>query len=84
MPVARQLAQLGAEVLACDPHVDAGLLPDGVTTVDLDTVVAHLRGRGLATYKLPQQLEVFAQLPTTASGKIQKHEILRQLEERTT
>ncbi|MCB0997568.1 MAG: AMP-binding protein [Acidimicrobiales bacterium] len=69
--------RLGERTCAC-------IVPRGDATVDLDTVVAHLRGRGLATYKLPQQLEVFAQLPTTASGKIQKHEILRQLEERTT
>ena len=49
-------------------------------TLDLDTtVVARLRAAGLATYKLPQRLEVLDALPTTASGKIQKHEIVRQL-----
>jgi cyclohexanecarboxylate-CoA ligase len=52
------------------------------TTLDLDTVVARLRAAGVATYKLPQRLEVLTELPTTASGKIQKHEILRRLEER--
>jgi acyl-CoA synthetase (AMP-forming)/AMP-acid ligase II len=50
-------------------------------TLDLDTVVGRLRAAGIATYKLPQRLEVLADLPTTASGKIQKHEILRRLEE---
>jgi non-ribosomal peptide synthetase component E (peptide arylation enzyme) len=43
--------------------------------------VARLRAAGVATYKLPQRLEVLTELPTTASGKIQKHEILRRLEE---
>ncbi len=52
------------------------------TTLDLETVVARLRAAGVATYKLPQRLEVLTELPTTASGKIQKHEILRRLEER--
>ena len=52
------------------------------TALDLETVVARLRAAGVATYKLPQRLEVLTELPTTASGKIQKHEILRRLEER--
>lgn len=62
----------------------AVVVPSAGATVELGSVVAHLRQRGLATYKLPQQLELFEVLPTTASGKIQKHEILRQLEDRTT
>ncbi|WP_460756628.1 AMP-binding protein [Nocardiopsis oceani] len=39
----------------------------------LDDVVAHLRGRGVATQKLPERLEVVPELPMTATGKIQKH-----------
>jgi non-ribosomal peptide synthetase component E (peptide arylation enzyme) len=49
-------------------------------TLDLDTTVTRLRAAGLATYKLPERLEVLDALPTTASGKVQKHEILRQLD----
>jgi acyl-CoA synthetase (AMP-forming)/AMP-acid ligase II len=49
--------------------------------IDFDTTVARLRGRGLATYKLPERLVLFDNLPTTASGKVQKHEIVRQLVE---
>jgi non-ribosomal peptide synthetase component E (peptide arylation enzyme) len=41
--------------------------------------VARLRASGLATYKLPERLEILDALPTTASGKVQKHEIIRQL-----
>ncbi len=52
------------------------------TALDLETVVTRLRAAGVAAYKLPQRLEVLTELPTTASGKIQKHEILRRLEER--
>jgi len=48
----------------------------------LAVVVDRLRDAGLATYKLPQRLELLGELPTTASGKIQKHEILRHLQER--
>jgi non-ribosomal peptide synthetase component E (peptide arylation enzyme) len=57
------------------------VLDDGAT-LTLETVVERLRAEGVATYKLPQRLETLPELPTTASGKIQKHEILRRLEER--
>jgi cyclohexanecarboxylate-CoA ligase len=40
-------------------------------------VVTRLRATGLATYKLPERLEVVDALPTTASGKVQKHELVR-------
>ncbi len=48
-------------------------------TLDLDTTVERLRASGLAAYKLPERLIVLDALPTTASGKVQKHEIVRQL-----
>jgi len=44
--------------------------------LDFDTMVSRLRAEGLATFKLPQRLEVLGSLPTTPSGKIQKHEIV--------
>ena len=47
--------------------------------LDFATMVERLRTAGLATYKLPERLEVLASLPTTASGKVQKHEIVRRL-----
>jgi acyl-CoA synthetase (AMP-forming)/AMP-acid ligase II len=67
--------RLGEIVCACV------VLDDGAS-LTLETVVERLRADGVATYKLPQRLEVLPELPTTASGKIQKHEILRRLEER--
>jgi acyl-CoA synthetase (AMP-forming)/AMP-acid ligase II len=47
--------------------------------LDLEETVARLRATGLAAYKLPERLEVLDALPTTASGKVQKHEIVRRL-----
>ena len=64
--------RLGETMCAC-----VVLEPD--TDLDLETTTSRLRAAGLATYKLPQRLEVLATLPTTASGKIQKHEIVRTL-----
>ena len=40
-------------------------------------MVGRLRAAGLATYKLPRAAGLLDALPTTASGKMQKHEILR-------
>ena len=35
-PIARRLVELGATVMAADPHVDDRFVPDGVQRVDLD------------------------------------------------
>ena len=48
-------------------------------TLTFETLVARLRDAGLAAYKLPESLAVLDALPTTASGKVQKHEIVRVL-----
>jgi acyl-CoA synthetase (AMP-forming)/AMP-acid ligase II len=48
-------------------------------TLDLDTVVARFEAAGVATYKWPQRLELLAELPATASGKIKKHVIVAAL-----
>jgi acyl-CoA synthetase (AMP-forming)/AMP-acid ligase II len=50
--------------------------------LDLATVVDRLRAEGLASYKLPEELVGVETLPTTASGKVQKHELIRLLAER--
>ena len=67
-------SRLGERMCACV------VLAPGAS-MDLDTAVQRLRRAGLATYKLPERLEVLDRLPTTASGKVQKHEILRMLEQ---
>ena len=67
--------RLGEIVCAC-------VVAEPGAALDLASLVDRLRSAGVATYKLPQRLEFFDALPTTASGKIQKHEILRLLEER--
>lgn len=48
-------------------------------TLEFSVMVDRLKGMGLATYKLPERLEILDVLPATASGKIQKHEIVRTL-----
>lgn len=41
----------------------------------LDEVTGHLSGKGLATYKLPEELVVVDRLPTTVTGKIARHRL---------
>jgi acyl-coenzyme A synthetase/AMP-(fatty) acid ligase len=64
--------RLGERVCACV------VLAPG-TDLDFETMVGRLRAIGLATYKLPEQLEVLDALPVTASGKVQKFEIVHRL-----
>jgi acyl-coenzyme A synthetase/AMP-(fatty) acid ligase len=64
--------RLGERVCACV------VLAPG-TELAFDVMVERLRGIGLATYKLPQRLAVLEALPITASGKIQKFEIVNRL-----
>ena len=64
--------RLGERMCACV------VLRSGAS-LDFETMVDRLKATGLATYKLPERLEFLDTLPSTASGKIQKHEIVRQL-----
>ncbi|GAA3289196.1 hypothetical protein GCM10020295_00510 [Streptomyces cinereospinus] len=45
-------------------------LREGATGLTLSEVTAHLSAKGLATYKLPEQLVIVDALPTTVTGKI--------------
>jgi acyl-CoA synthetase (AMP-forming)/AMP-acid ligase II len=44
----------------------------------LETITAFL-GDSVATYKLPERLELFAQFPFTPTGKIQRHALVREV-----
>jgi non-ribosomal peptide synthetase component E (peptide arylation enzyme) len=62
--------RLGERMCAC-----VVLRPGAV--LDLDTATKRLKEAGLATYKLPERLEICDAFPMTASGKIQKHELVK-------
>jgi acyl-coenzyme A synthetase/AMP-(fatty) acid ligase len=64
--------RLGERVCACV------VLAPGAA-LDFETMVGRLRAIGLAAYKLPEQLELLESLPVTASGKVQKFEIVHRL-----
>jgi acyl-coenzyme A synthetase/AMP-(fatty) acid ligase len=49
------------------------VLAPSATSLELAEVAAFLREHNVATQKLPERLELTSELPTTATGKIQKH-----------
>jgi non-ribosomal peptide synthetase component E (peptide arylation enzyme) len=54
------------------------VIPRPGATITLDEMVAFLRG-GVATYKLPEALEIFEEFPFTPTGKLQRHALTRQV-----
>ena len=56
--------RLGEKLCAC-------IVPRAGESVDFDGIVSFLRGK-IATYKLPEYLEIFDELPRTPTGKVQK------------
>jgi acyl-CoA synthetase (AMP-forming)/AMP-acid ligase II len=54
------------------------VIPRSGTRVSLDEMVAYLRD-GVATYKLPEELEIFDEFPFTPTGKIQRHALTKQV-----
>ena len=49
------------------------------SSIDLDTIRAFMVGEGLAAFKLPERLEIMADLPMTKVGKIDKRALREQV-----
>jgi non-ribosomal peptide synthetase component E (peptide arylation enzyme) len=54
------------------------LVPKPGEVPTLDEILGFL-GDGVATYKLPERLELFERLPFTPTGKIQRHVLVREI-----
>jgi acyl-CoA synthetase (AMP-forming)/AMP-acid ligase II len=59
----------------------ACVVPEPGASPTLDDVVAFLRGRGLAPFKLPERLVIYDKLPKTSTGKIQKFKLITSVAE---
>jgi cyclohexanecarboxylate-CoA ligase len=59
--------------------VCAFVIPAPDATPTLASIRAHLLDRGLARFKVPERLELRALLPRTASGKVQKQPLRKEL-----
>ena len=53
----------------------AVVVPAPGETITLDEIVAYLRGVGIATFKLPERLELRTELPRNPLGKILKRDL---------
>jgi non-ribosomal peptide synthetase component E (peptide arylation enzyme) len=54
------------------------LVPRPGETPSLENLIGFL-GDSVATYKLPERLELFSQFPFTSTGKIQRHALVREV-----
>jgi acyl-CoA synthetase (AMP-forming)/AMP-acid ligase II len=54
------------------------VIPRAGASLSLEEAVEFLRG-DVAVYKLPEELEVFAEFPFTPTGKIQRHALTREV-----
>ena len=70
MPAVRAAAVVGLPDERLGELVCACVVTD--EPLELADIVAFLRNRDLATYKLPQALRVVDSIPMTASGKLRK------------
>jgi 2,3-dihydroxybenzoate-AMP ligase len=65
-------------------RVCAYVVPRGGEVLTLHEIVSFLRAKGIATFKLPERLELVQELPITPPSKIQKNvlreDILRKLQ----
>jgi len=77
MPAVRAAAVIGLPDERLGEVTCACVVLEDGTEVELADVVAFLRARDLATYKLPQALRIVPELPATPSGKIRKN-VLRE------
>jgi acyl-CoA synthetase (AMP-forming)/AMP-acid ligase II len=57
------------------------IVPKAGAQVTLDELNDFLRGQ-IATYKLPERMEIFSELPFTPTGKIQRFLLQQEIETR--
>lgn len=77
-PGVRDVAVVGAPDERLGERIGAVVVPAGDPPT-LEELNAHLLGLGLARTKLPEVLVTGTSLPTTPTGKVQKHLLRRQL-----
>ena len=54
------------------------MVPRAGAEVTLAALVAHLRARQVASFKLPERLVIVTELPRNPSGKVLKRELRKQ------
>ncbi|MEZ0073275.1 class I adenylate-forming enzyme family protein [Planotetraspora sp. GP83] len=78
-PDVAEVAVLGYPDEVLGEKVCAVVVPKEGRTVTLDALLTHLRAAQIASYKLPERLELREALPRNPVGKILKRDIRREL-----
>jgi acyl-CoA synthetase (AMP-forming)/AMP-acid ligase II len=79
-PAIAEVAVIGLPDDALGERCCAVVIPrDGVEAPTLASIVDCCRSAGLANQKIPEQLELVAELPRNASGKVLKYQLVDQL-----
>jgi acyl-CoA synthetase (AMP-forming)/AMP-acid ligase II len=60
----------------------AFIVPEGRSEPTVQELADYLKARGVASFKWPERVEIVSEFPTTASGKVQKFELERMLEQK--
>jgi acyl-CoA synthetase (AMP-forming)/AMP-acid ligase II len=60
----------------------AFIVPEGGSEPTVQELADYLKARGIASFKWPERVEIVTEFPTTASGKIQRFELERMLEQK--
>ncbi len=68
-------AAIGYDDPTLGERVGIFVAPAGDSEPSLEAIVHHLRGIGIASYKLPERLEIVDALPRNPLGKIAKNEL---------
>jgi len=78
-PAVRHVAVVGMPDHRLGEKVCAYVVPVPEHAPTLEELCTHLRAAGIATQKLPERLELIDELPVSATGKVQKERLRRDI-----
>ncbi len=78
-PAVAEVAAVGAPDPVLGERVCVFVVPRDGQTVTLEEIIAFLREQKVATFKLPERLEIVDELPRSAIGKVLKRELKARL-----
>ncbi len=78
-PGVAEVAAVGAPDEVLGERVAVFVVPRTGASPTLPDLIEHLRGQRVATFKLPERLEIVDSLPRSAIGKVLKRELREQL-----
>jgi cyclohexanecarboxylate-CoA ligase len=78
-PAVREVAVVAMPDPVMVERACAFVVPQPGRTVELGELTGFLRSSGIAVQKLPERLEIVAELPKTLSGKVQKFRLRQQI-----